>query len=465
MGDPRGFLSIKRRSCDYRSVEERKGDFNEVAEPRAEQCSIEQTSRCMDCGTPFCHWACPVANVIPEWNDLVYRKKWDEAFKILDSTNILPEVTGRVCPAMCESACVLGINDDPVTVRENELAIIEYAFEKGFIKPMPPKARSGKKVAVIGSGPSGLSVAAFLNRQGHEVTVFEKDDKIGGIMRYGIPDFKLEKRILDRRIEIFKKEGTLFQTGVNIGADILLSKLKEDFDAVCITIGSRIPRDLNIEGRELKGIYFAMEYLRQANEMVASGGEGFKPARTIIDVKGKNVIVLGGGDTGADCVGVANRQGARHIVQIELLSKPSVCRTVDQPWPKYPSVLKTTSSHEEGCERCWSITTKKFIGETGQLKKLMCSRIEMPGSEFEVKADIVLLALGFLHPEHNGMVKELDLMLDQRGNIQTGDNYMTSSKGVFSAGDSRRGQSLIVWAIDEGRRAAGKIDEYLKGQK
>jgi len=482
MGDPRGFLNVKRKSCDYRMPEERKKDFKEVFEIRAESCSKEQTSRCMDCGTPFCHWACPVGNVIPEWNDLVYRGKWEEAYKILDSTNILPEVTGRVCPALCEYACVLGINDDPVTVKDNELGIIEYAFEHGIIRPRPPLKRSGKKVAIIGSGPSGISAAAFLNRAGHEVTVFEKDDKIGGVMRYGIPDFKLDKSILERRIGLLSKEGILFKTNSAVGSDISMGELRKIFDAVCLTTGSRVPRDLRIEGRELKGIYFAMDFLVQANRAVAiekAGDRGVSQyARTMIDVKGKNVVVIGGGDTGADCVGVANRQGARHIVQIELLSKPTACRLPEQPWPKYPNILRTSSSHEEGCERCWAIMTKKFIGETGQVKKLLCSRVdfsekdekgcavmkEIPGSEFEIKVDVVLLALGFLHPEHSGIINELGLELDNRGNVKTDEKFMTSQKGVFAAGDARRGQSLIVWAVDEGIKAAESIGSFLKAK-
>ncbi|MFA4967302.1 MAG: glutamate synthase subunit beta [Candidatus Margulisiibacteriota bacterium] len=462
MGNPKGFLKIKRKKCEYRPVCERVKDYGQVALPRSIESSKEQAARCMDCGTPFCHWGCPIGNVIPEWNDLLYNGLSRRAFELLDSTNNLPEVTGRVCPAPCEFACVLGINDDPVTIRENELAIIEHAFDRGYIKPKTVKKRTGKKVAVIGSGPAGLSCAAQLNLAGHLVTVFEKDEKIGGIMRYGIPDFKLEKKILERRKAIWEKEGVIFKTGVNAGADLF-----KDFDAVCLAGGSRVPRDLKIEGRELKGVYFAMEYLTQSNRRVS--GEKI-PADQLIDAKGKKVVVIGGGDTGSDCVGTAQRQGASCVVQIELLPKPGEQRPENQPWPKYPTLLKTTTSHEEGGERQWSISTKEFkgqnlpVGKAGsKVKSLVCIRVddklkEISGTEFEIEADLVLLALGFLHPEK---IKGLDIELDPRGNFKTDDNFMTSSKGIFAAGDMRRGQSLIVWAISEGRRAAYNIDKYL----
>jgi glutamate synthase (NADPH/NADH) small chain len=459
MGDVRGFLKFKRKEPEYRPACDRVKDYKDVAVTRSERDSREQTSRCMDCGTPFCNWGCPVGNYIPEWNDLVFNGHWDRAFELLDATNSLPEITGRICPAPCEYACVLGINDDPVTIRENELAIIESAFKKGIIKPKPPVKRTGKRVAVVGSGPAGLSAAAQLNRAGHEVTVFEKDDRIGGIMRYGIPDFKLEKWLLDRRIDIWKKEGIKFVTGVNVGIDHHPSKLLKKFDAVCLTGGSRVPRDLKAEGRELSGIHFALEYLTQSNKRAA----GYQiPAKELMDAKGRKVVVIGGGDTGADCVGTANRQGAKSVTQIELLPQPSEDRPIDQPWPKYPNILKTSTSHGEGCERYWSVATKKFEGENGKVRKLIC---EKEGKPFEIEADLVILAMGFLHPERKGLIESLKLKLDERGNIKTDDMYMTSKKCVFAAGDMRRGQSLIVWAILEGMRCARSIDAYLTGKR
>ncbi len=441
MGKPRGFLEIKREKAEYRPVCERVKDYKEVVNPRAERVSRDQASRCMDCGTPFCHWGCPIGNYIPEWNDLVFNDQWERAYELLEATNNMPEVTGRVCPAHCEFACVLGINDDPVTIRENELDLIEHAFKQGWVKPKPPTKRSGKKVAIVGSGPAGLSCAAQLNKMGHSVTVFEKDDRLGGILRYGVPDFKLEKWILDRRIDIWEKEGIKFKTN---------SEIKKDpfgFDAVCWATGARTPRDLKIPGRELEGIHFAMDYLTQANRRVT----GEKIAKSeLIDAKGKKVVVIGGGDTGSDCVGTANRQGAKCVIQIELLPEPPVCRDGSCPWPTYPLLLKTTSSHEEGVERHWSILTKKFLGEKGKVKKLSCVKVEfegrkmkeVQGSEFEIEADLVILAVGFLKPE---LPESL------------------SNKNVFCAGDLQRGPSLVVWALYEGRKTACEIDEYLKG--
>jgi glutamate synthase (NADPH/NADH) small chain len=369
---------------------------------------------------------------------------------------------------------VLGINDDPVTIRENELGIIEYAFRAGLVTPNPPHRRSGKCITVIGSGPAGLACADQLNRAGHLVVVFEKADKVGGILRYGIPDFKLEKWILERRIELFKKEGVIFNTAVCAGKELKLKYLKEEFEVICLAIGSSVPRDLNIEGRDLSGIYFAMDYLTQMNRRVA--GEKI-PAPNLIDAKGKKVVVIGAGDTGADCVGLAHRQGARSVVQIEVLPKPAECRTQDFPWPKYPVILKTSTSHQEGCAREWSVLTKKFIQENGRVKKLSCTRVnlkkdsrgcfnmqEIPGSEFQIEADLVVLALGFLHPQKQGLIEQLRLELDERGNVKTDKNFMTSVKNIFSCGDMHRGQSLIVWAIAEGRRAAYHIDKYLMGE-
>ncbi|MEW5758948.1 MAG: glutamate synthase subunit beta [Candidatus Omnitrophota bacterium] len=479
MGDIRGFIKIKRAQVTYRPVCERIKDYKEVFVLRPETTSQEQGSRCMDCGTPFCHWACPVGNYIPEWNDAVFRKNWEKAFNLLSATNPLPEITGRVCPALCEYSCVLGINDEAITIRENELSVVEHAFKNNLIKAHPPKIRTKKKVAVIGSGPAGLSVATTLNKFGHNVVVFEKDDKVGGILRYGIPDFKLEKYVLDRRIKIYEREGIKFVTNTNVGADYSVKKLLKEFDAVCLAGGSRVPRDFppkadppqaeNIEDRNLDGIHFAMDYLIQSNKRV----RGIKfSADKLIDAKGKRVVVIGGGDTGADCVGTANRQGASCVVQIEIMPKPPECRTENFPWPKYPLILKTSTSHEEGAERKWSILTKKFVGDK-QVRAILCVRVdsamkEIKGSEFEIEADLVILALGFIGPEYNGLIKEIEThcnasLLDARGNVKTDSNYQTSVKKVFSAGDMHRGQSLVVWAIYEGIEAAKNINKFLRG--
>ncbi|MBD3380066.1 MAG: glutamate synthase small subunit [Candidatus Omnitrophica bacterium] len=474
MGDPKGFMKIGRKTAGYRPVCERVKDYKYVNIMRSGEESGEQAARCMDCGTPFCHWACPVGNYIPEWNDLIFEGCRDKAFELLDATNNLPEMTGRICPAPCEYSCVLGINDDPVTIRENELDAIEYAFEKGIIKPKPPGQRTGKKVAVVGSGPAGLSCAQQLNRAGHSVTVFEKDDKPGGLLRYGIPDFKLEKRIVERRLDLLRQEGIDFRTSVKVGRDYRSGDLLDDFDAVCLAIGSRTPRDLDIEGRALEGIHFAMDYLTQSNKRVSGEGPDEKES---IDAAGKKVVVIGGGDTGSDCVGTANRQGASCVVQIEVMPRPEECRTDAYPWPSYPLILKTSSSHEEGSEREWSVLTKKFIGSGGKLTALECVRVEfektegacpvmkeVPGSGFRLEADMALLAIGFVHPEHGGLVSDLGLELDERGNVKTDDSFRTSRDKVFSAGDMRRGQSLVVWAISEGRKAAYNIDRFLMGE-
>ena len=455
MGDLRGFLKIARQDPEYRAVCERIKDYGPVSRPRPEKLSMEQASRCMDCGTPFCHWGCSLGNYIPEWNDHMYRGRWEEALVLLEATNSLPEITGRVCPALCEYACVLGLNDDPVTIRENELAIVEYGFSKGLIKPRHISKRTGKRVAVIGSGPAGLSTASELNRYGHGVTVFERDELPGGILRYGIPDFKLEKSVIDRRIDIWKKEGVVFKTGVEAGREISGEKLLKDFDAILLAGGSRVPRDLKIEGRELKGIYMAMDYLTQSNRRAA--GQKI-PDKELINARGRKVVVIGGGDTGSDCVGTANRQGASCVVQVEVLPRPGECRGQDQPWPCYPSILKTTSSHEEGCERRWEVSTKRFTGERGALKKLVCGR---GTEEFELEADMAILAIGFLHPERSGLIEQLGVELDNRGNVKTDSRFITSVDKVFSAGDMRRGQSLVVWAISEGMAAAGAINNYL----
>lgn len=475
MGKTNGFLEIKRESSKLRPIEERIKDYKEVIIRRKNDKSQEQAARCMDCGTPFCHWGCPIGNFIPEWNDFMFGKQWQKAYELLSATNNFPEITGRICPAPCEHSCVLSINDDAITIRENELAIIENAFKSGFIKANLNIKRTGKKIAVVGSGPAGLAAADQLNRAGHLVTVFERDKKIGGLLRYGIPDFKLEKDILDRRLKIMKKEEIAFKPDTFVGVDITAKELLKSFDAVCLACGSRIPRDLKMPGRELKGIHFAMDFLTQSNKRV--WGERI-PAGELIDAKDKEVIIIGGGDTGADCVGVAKRQGAKCITQIEILEKPPECRTESEPWPYYPSILKNSSSHEEGCERHWSVLTKRFIGKDGEVKKLQCAKVEfsntgekscpvikeIPGSEFEIKTDLVILAVGFLHPEHKGLVTDLNLELNEQGNIKTDENFMTSKKGIFSAGDMHRGQSLIVWAISEGRKAAHYIDKCLMGK-
>ncbi|MHB9154880.1 MAG: glutamate synthase subunit beta [Endomicrobiales bacterium] len=474
MGDPRGFLKHKRQSTHYRPLDERLKDYNDVSPLRSDEDSLTQAGRCMDCGTPFCHGSCPVGNYIPEWNDLVFGKHWEKALQLLMASNNLPEITGRLCPALCEHACVLGINDEPVTIRENELAIVEHGFKTGLIKPRLPRKRTGRKVAVIGSGPAGLACADQLNKAGHTVVVFEKDGKAGGWLRYGIPDFKLEKWVIDRRVDLMKNEGIEFRTGVEAGRDVTAGHLLKEFDALCLAGGSRVPRDLAIEGRELKGIHFATDYLVQSNRRVA--GETF-PEDRLIDAKGKRVAVIGGGDTGSDCVGTANRQGAASVVQLELLPKPSGSRTAEFPWPKYPLLLKTTSSHEEGCERQWSVATGKFLGKGGAVSRLSCVKVEwekdaqgrpamkeVPGSGFEIEADLVVLALGFLFPQKKGLIEALALELDGRGNVKTDETCRTSVQQVFAAGDMRRGQSLIVWAVSEGRRAAHFIDRFLMGK-
>jgi glutamate synthase (NADPH) small chain len=474
MKDVKAFLKTKRQKQKYRPVCERIKDYKEVAVPRIDESAQEQAGRCMDCGVPFCHWACPLSNYIPEWNDAVLDAHWRKAFSLLEATNNLPEITGRVCPAPCEFSCVLGINDDPVTICENEFNIIEHAFKHGFIKPKPPKVRTNKKVAVIGSGPAGISAADQLNKAGHSVTVYERNLKPGGIMRYGIPDFKLDKSVIDRRLKLLEDEGVVFKCGVDVGAATDIKDLKKEFDAVIVAIGTGVPRDLKIEGRQLNGIHFAMDYLSQNNRRLS--GEKILKEKPIL-AKGKKVVVIGGGDTGSDCVGTANRQGAACVVQIEVMPQPADCRSDDYPWPSYPLLLKTSTSHEEGARRHWAILTKKFLGEKGKLTKLQCLRVEfsqskgtcpvmkeVPGSEFEIEADMAIIAIGFLSPQPEGPVSQLKLALDKRGNIVTDTAYMSSVKGVFAAGDARRGQSLVVWAIAEGRQCAHHVDAFLMGQ-
>jgi glutamate synthase (NADPH) small chain len=475
MGDVRGFLKVRRKDAPYRPVCERIKDFKEVAEPLVPEEAAYQASRCMDCGTPFCHWGCPLGNQIPEWNDLMFREDWEGAYKMLSSTNNFPEITGRICPATCEYACVLGINDDPVTIRENELAIAERAFSLGLVKPSAARKSTGKKIGIIGSGPAGLACADQLNKAGHRVTVYEKDDKAGGLLRYGIPHFKLDKNILDRRLDVMAAEGVNFVTGVEVGDDITLDEIARESDAVCLAPGSGVPRDISIEGRELKGIHFAMEYLSQGNRIAA--GDPIPPDE-FISAEGKKVVVIGGGDTGSDCVGTANRQNASCVVQIELMPKPGECRSENSPWPKYPMLLKTTSSHEEGAQREWSVLTKRFTGKNGNVEKLECVRVEfsgedkngcpvmreVEGSGFYIDADLVIIAAGFISPITEKLLSRSGVELDGRGNIKADGEMMTNVKNIFSAGDGRRGQSLVVWAISEGRKCAYNIDRALMGR-
>ncbi len=474
MGDPKGFMKVKRQDSGYRPVEERVADYGEVERLLPDDARRLQASRCMDCGVPFCHWGCPVLNVMPEWQDRLYRGDWEGAHRILQETNNFPEFTGRVCPAPCEASCVLSINDDPVTIRQNELAVIEKAFSLGLVTPRPPDARSGKKVAVIGSGPAGLACADLLNKGGHAVTLFEADDRVGGYLRYGIPDFKLNKAIIDRRVAILVEEGLVIRTGVTAGRDLPVPLLRKEFDAICVAIGAREPRDLSIPGRELGGIHFAMEYLEQQNRVVA--GDDI-PEGELIRAYDRHVVVIGGGDTGADCVGTANRQGARSITQLELMPQPPSNRSEKEPWPLWAKLMKTSSSHEEGCERMWNVSTRRFFGDDGRVRKIAAAKVEwgidekgapvmtdIPGSGFELDAGLVLIAMGFLHPVQSGLVKELGVALDARGNIAIDENRMTSVEGVFAAGDSSRGASLVVHAIHDGRKAAEGIDRFLAGR-
>jgi len=472
MGDPKGFLNTKRKESGYRPVEERIQDYGEVEQLLPDEQRKMQAARCMDCGVPFCHWGCPVGNVMPEWQDKIFKGEWREAYAILQETNNFPEFTGRVCPAPCEASCVLSISDESVTIRQNELAVIEHAFQEGYVKASPPAKRSGKKVAVIGGGPAGLASADILNRAGHSVVLYEGEESIGGYLRFGIPDFKLDKAVIDRRLEIMETEGVIFKTGTWVGKDISITDLKNEFDAVCVTIGARKARNLSIPGRGLNGIHFAMEYLAQQNRIVR-GDEISED--DLIMAYNKNVLVIGGGDTGSDCVGSANRQGAHSISQVEIMSQPPKQRTEKEPWPLWPRLLKTSSSHEEGCERIWNVLTKEFMGENGRVKKVSAVKVnwltdetgqmkmeEIPGTEFDIEADLVLLAMGFEHVVHEGMVDDLGLGLDARGNIQIDENSMTTVDGVFAAGDASRGASLVVWAIQDGRKAAEAINQYLK---
>ena len=473
MADPRGFLKHTRELPKSRDPKKRVKDYKEIYQEFSTEKTVEQASRCMDCGIPFCHNGCPLGNIIPEFNDAVYEKDWQEAYAILSSTNNFPEFTGRICPAPCEAACVLGINQPAVAIEHIEKSIAEVAFEKGYIRPNPPAMRTGKKVAVIGSGPAGLGAAAQLNKAGHQVTVFERNDHIGGLLRYGIPDFKLEKWVVERRVALMEAEGIRFKTNSNVGGNVKVKDIMKEFDAVVLCGGSTIPRDLAIPGRKLKGVHFAMDFLEQNNRRVA--GEKIAP-KTVLMATGKDVVVIGGGDTGADCVGTSNRHAAKSVTQIELLSKPPKERDINT-WPNWPMMLRTSSSHQEGCDRQWAILTKAFIGDKkGNLKAVQLVDIEwakdektgrytfkeIKGTVREIPCTLALLAVGFLHPQFDGLLKQLGVEIDERGNVKD-ENYQTNIDKVFAAGDMRRGQSLVVWAISEGREAARKVDEYLMG--
>lgn len=467
MGKPTGFLEFDRDLPKKRDIKERIKDYNEVDGPINLAIAFKQAARCMDCGTPFCHNGCPLGNIIPDFNDAVYQGNWKLAYEILTSTNNFPEFTGRICPAPCEASCVLGINKPAVTIEYIEKTIIEKAFENGYAVPRIPTVKTNKKIAIVGSGPAGLAAAAQLNQAGHTVTVFERSDEVGGLLRYGIPDFKLDKQIVERRINLMIQEGVKFQTNVNVGVTMAIDQLRDEFDAILLTGGSTVPRDLAIPGRDLKGVEFAMDFLTQQNRRVA----GKKIASEEIWATNKNVFVIGGGDTGSDCVGTSIRQGAKSVTQVEILSKPPTNRTDKMPWPNWPMILRTSTSHEEGCERQWSIVTKAFIGDgAGNLKALKIVEVEwkgnsfheLPGTEREIPCELALLALGFLHPQHAGLLDQLGVDYDERGNAKC-NNYQTSVEGIFSAGDMRRGQSLVVWAISEGREAARSMDAYLMG--
>jgi glutamate synthase (NADPH/NADH) small chain len=462
-------MEYEREEPTKRPVTERVKDWREFELPVVQDKLKLQGARCMDCGVPFCNTGCPLGNLIPDWNDFVYRNMPAEAIEALHATNNFPEVTGRVCPAPCEAACVLGINEDPVSIKLIERSIADRAFAEGRIAPVAPRTRTGRKVAVIGSGPAGLAAAQQLNRAGHSVTLFERDDRIGGLLTYGIPDFKMEKWIIDRRVQQMREEGVIFKPSTHIGKDISAGQLKRDFDAVCLAIGSRKPRDLPVPGRELDGIHYAMDFLTQQNRRIAGD---VVPEEGAIWATGKNVVVIGGGDTGSDCIGTSHRHGAKSVTSFEIMPRPPDSRHPNTPWPLWPLMLRTSSSHEEGGQRDWSVSTERFSGENGRVRKLHCVRVEfkngkferMAGSEFELDAELVLLAMGFVHPEHDGLVTDLELKLDRRGNVEIDANCMTSEKGVFAAGDCQRGQSLVVWAIADGRRAARGIDTFLMGK-
>ncbi len=468
MGDPRGFLNVSREMPPRRSVELRVLDWKEMYEPFPEEKLRAQGGRCMDCGVPFCQSAsgCPVSNLIPEWNDLVHRGRWKDALKALHATNNFPEFTGRLCPAPCEPACVLGINSDPVSIRVIEWNIIDRGFDECWIEPVMPVAETGKTVAVVGSGPAGLAAAQQLVRAGHRVTVYEKADRIGGLLRYGIPDFKMEKWVIDRRLDQMIAEGVQFEPSVNVGVDVTGEVLAQQFDAVCLTLGAEHARDLPVPGRELQGIHFAMDYLIQQNKVNA--GDSLPVEQ--ITAKGKRVVIIGGGDTGSDCLGTTHRQGCKDVHQFELLPEPPPQRAESTPWPLWPMQLRTSHAHEEGCDRQWSVSTTRFSGDNGQVARLHAHQVScnggkfipVPGTEFDIGVDLVLLAMGFTGPVKNELLDNLGVEYDARGNVAVDQNFMTNKAGIFAAGDTKRGASLIVWAIAEGRKAAAGIDAYLK---
>ncbi|RLV49528.1 glutamate synthase subunit beta [Nocardioides mangrovicus] len=471
MADPKGFLKSGREVASRRPVDERVSDWNEVYPGGPGRALLpiirEQAGRCMDCGIPFCHQGCPLGNIIPEWNDLVWREDWDGAIERLHATNNFPEFTGRLCPAPCETACVLGINQDPVTIKNVEVSIIDRAWDSGAVRPQPPEWLTGRTIAVIGSGPAGLAAAQQLTRQGHTVAVYERADKIGGLLRYGIPEFKMEKKVLDRRLDQMRREGTVFRAGVDVGRSLTGDDLRERYDAVVLAIGSTIGRDLPVPGRELAGIHQAMEYLPQSNR-VSLGGE----VEDQIRADGKHVVIIGGGDTGADCLGTAIRQGAASITQLEILAQPGEDRPSHQPWPTYPMLFRVSSAHEEGGDRVYSVSTQEFLGDDdGHVRALRLAEVDMSsgkpeeveGTSREIPADLVLLAMGFTGPETDSIVDQLGPELGERGVIARDDSYMTTAEGVFVAGDAGRGQSLIVWAIAEGRACAAAVDAWLTG--
>jgi len=473
VGKPTGFIEIHRTKPRARPIEARVRDWKEVYLVEADAEMQQQGARCMDCGIPFCHQGCPLGNLIPDWNDLVYRNRWQAASERLHATNNFPEFTGRLCPAPCEGSCVLGINDDAVRIKSIELAIVERAFEEGWIRPQPPSTRTGRRVAVVGSGPAGLAAADQLNRAGHSVTVFERADRIGGLLRYGIPEFKMEKRLLDRRLAIMEGEGVVFRPGVDVGGGMPASALRSDFDATVLCGGATAPRDLPIAGRDLGGIHFAVDYLTQQNRRCEGDTV---PPEEFISAEGRHVVIIGGGDTGADCLGTVHRQGALSVSQFEVMARPPEARTADNPWPQWPAIFRTSSAHEEGGERLYSVSTERFIGDRqGRVAAIQAVRGEMlreagrmrfvalPDSGFDVKADLVLLAMGFLGPERGSLLSDLGVRMTERGTVWRDANWMTSEEGIFAAGDMQRGQSLIVWAIADGRSAARGVDAYLMG--